>query len=129
MIPEPVYQLGLAATILFIVYLIIQLVLKNQRDNDKDNTDLAKSLVTLLTGLSTAITNNTSVLTELKSYISVEKQSTREAINAAKLEILDRFGTTDRKVDLILKILDDVQKSLDDTLISQKEDDDGTSGL
>lgn len=130
MIPEAITQLGLAATVLFIVWLIVKTVLSNNRDNDKDNTDLAKSLVTLLSGLSTAITSNTQVLAELKAYISQEKSSTRETLNILKAEILERFGTTDRKIDLVIKLLNEYQQSLDETIpVQPKAGNDGETRL
>jgi hypothetical protein len=127
MIPESVIQLGLAATILFIVLLImgvtaqiIKAVLTTNSTNDKDNSEITKSLLSLLTGLSSAINTNSGVLAKLETYISSEKNGTKEALNVLESRIVEHFGILRKanKDDIgeVLKIVREVQRSLDDTI-------------
>jgi hypothetical protein len=134
-IPNEIYQLGLAATVLFIVlliltvaYKIIKAVLDSNDNNDKSASDNTKSWINMLTSLSTAINNNSMVLSELKEFIASEKKTTRDTLTVLETKIVDRFGTTDRKIDLVIKMIGEVQQSLEDTL-QPKADEDGETRL
>lgn len=128
MIPEAIYQLGLAASILFIVYMIIRAVLGSNSANDKGNADVTKGLINIMSSLSAAINSNTSVLVELRNFIDSDRKTSKETLSVLKNELLDRFGHQDRKVDLVIKMISELQLSLDDTT-PVKEKPDGETRL
>lgn len=114
--PAEVVQLGIAVAVIFLVLQIIQVVLKNNRENDSDNSEVTKALVTLVTSISGNISKNTEVLAELKTFIAGEKDKTRAALDFLNIEIRNQFGHQDKKIDTIIQMIERMQHSLDDTI-------------